>query len=569
MASFCILDNFMIVEQTVFSSIFNMSNQTQYQNQAKPVKHQTLLVVDAAVEDYQNLLPGVAPGTEILILHPKQDGVAQMTTVLSQRRNFSSLQIVSHGSAGSLQLGSTQLRLENLETYRPWLRLWRKALSAGGNILLYGCNVAAGEKGVAFVEKLSQLTGAEIAASTNLTGSAARGGDWELEFTTGKIETPLAVSAAVRETYAGVLGFGNGGHVIVDLGSEDVGYSVVIEPDGKIVVAGTSGFHFALTRYNIDGSLDTSFGSDGQVITDLGGLASGHSLAIQPDGKIIVTGMNNFNFALTRYNSDGSLDPSFGSEGKVITDLGGNEGSDSVALQPDGKIVVAGVSSGNFAIVRYNSDGSLDPSFGSEGKVIIDFGSNESGGNIAIQPDGKIVMAGESAGNFAISRYNSDGSLDSSFGTEGKLTTDLGGQDYGLGIVLQPDGKILVAGESADNFALVRYNSDGSLDTSFGTGGHLTTDLGGDDVGRSVALQPDGKILVVGESDSNFALVRYNSDGSLDTSFGSDGQVITDLGGDDIVRSVAIQPDGKIVVAGESDGDFALARYNCDGSLDA
>jgi uncharacterized delta-60 repeat protein len=397
--------------------------------------------------------------------------------------------------------------------------------------------------------------------------------------------------------------FGSGGKVTTDLGGvANHGRSVTLQSDGKIVVAGflygSSNRDFALVRYNTDGSLDPSLGTGGKVITDLGtDNDTGLSVAVQSDGKIVVAGYSGsggapvpFDFALVRYNTDGSLDPSFGTGGEVITDLGGPvDTAFSMALQSDGKIVVAG-SSGtyfptqnfNFALVRYATDGSLDPSFGSGGKVITDFGgASDSGQSVAVQSDGKIVVAGSSGTNpgnldFALVRYNTDGSLDPSFGTGGKVTTNLGGsQETAFSVVVQSNGKIVVAGRSGngsnDDVALVRYNTDGSLDPSFGTGGEVITALGGYiDEGDSVAVQSDGKIVVAGASSngSNYdiALVRYASDGSLDPSFGSGGKIITDLSaGNDVAHALAFQIDGKIVVAGYSyngsNDDFAVVRY--------
>ena len=249
-------------------------------------------------------------------------------------------------------------------------------------------------------------------------------------------------------------------------------------------------------------------------------------------------------------------------------------------MQADGKILVAGTSGADFALVRYNSDGSLDTSFSSDGKVTTDFGSSTSdyGRSVTVQADGKILVAGTSGADFALVRYNSDGSLDTSFSSDGGVTTDVGASERGYGVTAQADGKILVAGPSYDynsnkgDFALVRYNSDGSLDTSFSSDGKVTTDFGSErDYGESVTVQADGKILVAGTSNDNFALVRYNSDGSLDTSFSSDGKVIPDFGGGASGHSVTVQADGKILVAGTSyrgGYKFALVRYNNDGSLD-
>jgi len=393
------------------------------------------------------------------------------------------------------------------------------------------------------------------------------------------------------------------GKVTTDFASSfDYGYSVTVQSDGKILVAGTSANYsscdFALVRYNSDGSLDTSFDTDGKVTTDFGSnVDAGYSLTVQSDGKILVAGYSdngtNTNFALVRYNSDGTFDTTFGDNGKVMTDAGsrvfGGVSVNSVVLQSDGKILVGGSSwngsNYDFALVRYNSDGSLDTSFDTDGKVMTDLSSySDYGHSVTVQEDGKILVAGIRFGDFALVRYNSDGALDSSFDTDGKATTDIGLiNDVGNSVTVQSDGKILVAGASLTDsnydFAIVRYNRDGSLDTSFDTDGKVTTIFGADyDLGNSVTVQSDGKILVGGStgngSNRDFALVRYNSDGSLDTSFDIDGKVTTDFASSsDDGMGVTVQNDGKILVAGYTSGgvnidDFAIVRYNSDGSLD-
>ncbi len=364
-----------------------------------------------------------------------------------------------------------------------------------------------------------------------------------------------------------------------------------------------------------DGSLDTSFDTDGKVITDFsqGNTTSsdaGNCVAIQSDGKIVVAG--NYwagtvrDFAVTRYNSDGSLDNTFGGDGKVTTDIindvwgGGSDEAYDVAVQSDGKIVVVGTTSsgdGNdyFAVVRYNTDGSLDNTFSSDGMTITYFGGNiQQANGVKIQSDGKIVVAGYVEDysdpdtliiNFAVARYNANGSLDNSFDSDGILTTDFnnGGQDFAQDVVVQSDGKIVVVGYTQNftdgDIALVRYNTDGSLDTSFDTDGKLTTDFGvGYDYGYAVTVQTDGKILVSGQvadaSLDNFGLARYNADGSLDTSFDTDGKVLTNFTSYSYGYDIAIQSDGKILVGGTtynpslSKDVFAVAKYNSDGSLD-
>ena len=389
-------------------------------------------------------------------------------------------------------------------------------------------------------------------------------------------------------------------------GANDEAFGVAILSNGQIVVGGKgytgTNDDFAAVRYNYDFTLDSSFDTDGMVTTNISGNDQGRGLAIQSDGKIVLVGHDNMggpgddDFTAVRYNTDGSLDTTFDSDGKVTTpvDTLWDFGTD-VAIQSDGRIVIGGYArvggapgQYDFAVVRYDTDGSLDTTFDSDGKVVTPVGaSHDYGNSIRIQTDGKILLAGATWNNtdwdFAIVRYNSDGSLDTSFDSDGIVVTPLrAGNDWGGAIVVQPDDKIVFAGQSDNgtdtDFAVVRYNSDGSLDTSFDSDGMVFTPIGpGDDAAVGVVLQPDGKIVVAGRSfngtDMDFALVRYNPDGSLDTSFDSDGIVTTPIGsGTDTGRDIAIQNDGKLVVAGTSnngtDDDFALVRYNTNGSLD-
>ena len=406
--------------------------------------------------------------------------------------------------------------------------------------------------------------------------------------------------------------FSDDGKQITDFGGYDESVQgSVLQPDGKIVVAGFTnadgpGHNFALARYNADASLDTTFSGDGKQTTDFavtsefaGSYDGGLAVALQPDGKIVVAGYRYAadgysDFALVRYNADGSLDTDFGDGGKQTTDfLGMNDFAQAVAVQPDGKFVLAGQCecgangasvAPNFALARYNADGSPDTTFSDDGKQTNELGVGDEGARaLTLQPDGKIVVAGYIDYHFGVARYNADGSLDTDFADAGKQTTTFGdgeGEDTGQGVAVQPDGKIVVAGNTIDfgrRFALARYNADGSPDTDFGDGGEQMTEFGNSsDAGSGVALQADGKIVVAGSSEGEngkeFALARYNSDASLDTSFSGDGKQTTDFGSDgfgyqqDAGNAVALQPDGKIVLAGDADGgrgrDFALARYN-------
>jgi uncharacterized delta-60 repeat protein len=396
--------------------------------------------------------------------------------------------------------------------------------------------------------------------------------------------------AAARYNADGTLdtSFGSGGVATTFVGGSD-GPSrvtgIAALPGGRILAIGSgsaseaNGSGFALVSYGVNGGLDTTFGGSGTVIFYFMGMitASANAVALQPDGKILVIGGV---FDLARYLPDGSLDTTFGAGGKVTTAFASpGDTADGVAIQNDGKIVVVGRVAGLFAVVRYNPDGSLDTSFGTGGEVTSDFGSTPRGeaSGIVIQPDGKLVAAGTAGSSFAVARYNPDGSLDTSFGTSGKVTTTTPTQGLPqlslYGAVLQSDGKILVWGVDPGTYfspgaetVLVRYNADGSLDSTFGSGGlsFLGYPFGSK---GGLALQSDGKILIIAAG----GLLRLNSDGTTDTSFGANGSVMTGLGR---TGGITVEADGKILlVGGLSDppqpGGFAVKRYNANGTVDA
>jgi uncharacterized delta-60 repeat protein len=335
------------------------------------------------------------------------------------------------------------------------------------------------------------------------------------------------------------------------------------------------------------GDLDASFGSGGKVLTDVGiepgVFNSAHSVAVQPNGKIVVVGGVNGFFVVLRYNRNGSRDQSFGSNGKVLTSFDSFSHALAVAVQADGKIVAAGSGNAQFELARYNVDGSLDPTFSEDGKQVIGFGPLDRGiaAALAIQPNGKIVAAGYSPTAFefglvvdvqiAVARFNGDGSLDPSFGSGGKVLTDFGNptaEYFASAVVIRPNGKIVAVGTGDARVALVGFNIDGSLDAGFGSGGRVLTDFGaGVSEATTAAIQADGKIVAGGvrllpfPDPSDSFLARYNVNGSLDQSFGTGGKVLTPVG----VAAMAIDPTGKLVTTGNP---FGVARYNGDGSLD-
>jgi uncharacterized delta-60 repeat protein len=346
--------------------------------------------------------------------------------------------------------------------------------------------------------------------------------------------------ALARYTVDGSLDatFGGDGKVKTGFTSfGDSAYAVALQSDGKIVAAGSTGGangKFALARYNTNGRLDATFSGDGKATTDFthhGDYAYG--VAIQTDGTIVAagaTGGANRKFALARYTVDGSLDTSFGGDGKVKTDFTrGFDEADGVAIQTDGKIVAAGFSggaNGKFALARYKANGILDPSFGSDGKVVTDFSSHDDYAiGLAIQGNGKIVAAGGTTRDFyrfALARYNTDGTLDPTFSKDGRVTTNFSASaDEAHAVAIQSDGKIIAAGhangERNGRFALARYNSHGHLDPTFGGDGRVTTGFtAGFDSVYGVAIQADGRIVAAGVSGvfgrtPKFALARFQA----------------------------------------------------------
>ena len=289
-------------------------------------------------------------------------------------------------------------------------------------------------------------------------------------------------------------------------------------------------------------------------------------------------------FALARYNPNGSLDTSFSGDGVQTTDLAGDY-ANAVAIQPDGKIVVVGTNFPGFAVARYNPNGSLDTTFSGDGLQRTFDAGFESAFGMGLQANGKIVAVGfRYAGtfgdyDFALARYNPGGGLDTSFSADGLQTTNFGGNDRAAGVALQGDSKIVAVGQAdgdgAKNLALARYNPNGSLDMTFSGDGKQTTDFGGVDGANAVALQPNGRIVAAGFAGAtgfDFALARYTPNGSLDTSFSGDGKQTTNVGVADSdgihggATGLALQGDGKMVLVGLGRGpsqteDFALARY--------
>jgi len=387
--------------------------------------------------------------------------------------------------------------------------------------------------------------------------------------------------------------FGAGGKVTTNAGAgDDALFAIQLDAGGKLVVAGVSNSKFALARYDTNGALDATFGAGGIVTTAFASSSEARALVIQPDTQIVAAGKAGNDFALARYAANGALDLTFDADGKVMTDISTREDAAyALARASDGKLIAGGFAqngsfNNEFALARYNTDGSLDTGFDADGKVTTPINDESEIHGLTLNGT-KIIAAGSAlvsfARNFALARYNADGSLDSAFDGDGKVTTDFGDDDMANGLVLQSDGKVVAGGSRGDDFlgsipalALARYDASGALDPLFDGDGKVTTNVvpSGEFAAGIVRLS-DGKYIAGGTSDLDFALARYSANGALDTAFGTNGTVTTNFGVGfgsdgtaDTAGALARQTDGKYVLAGDSSGDLAVARYHVNGALD-
>jgi uncharacterized delta-60 repeat protein len=399
-------------------------------------------------------------------------------------------------------------------------------------------------------------------------------------FSDGETSFPVSFFLA-RYHLMGALdtSFGTNGKIIASYNSNGfTGIDLTLQPDGKIVLAVATSNGFTVYRYNANGTLDASFGTGGLVVTPVGnlfGIAS--SVAIQADGKIVAAGYSsslpdNYDFSVVRYNPDGSLDTSFGGTGKVITSFGGNSFAETVFIQPDGKIVAVGDAAATgydtraFVLARYNADSSLDSGFGEGGKVIH---AVSPGINIVhdavLQPDGKIIASGQRSivfGTFesAIVRYNANGSIDTNFATNGIFTTE---DNFRIsnGVALQSNGKLVAFGNSGGGFAVLRLNPNGTPDTGFGTNGRVITLTGTGSITTDGAVQSDGKILAFGTNvppnanSRGIAIVRHLGDSAAlrSAQFDFDGDRRADVS--------VFRPSDRVWYFNQSTNGFSATQW--------
>ncbi|HRI58477.1 MAG TPA: T9SS type A sorting domain-containing protein [Saprospiraceae bacterium] len=398
--------------------------------------------------------------------------------------------------------------------------------------------------------------------------------------------------------------FGSNGITITQIGAHvtTVRNGMALQPDGKVVMVGWTGyspsFDLAVARYLVNGKLDSSFTNGGVIYANSGGLYNDYasSTAIQADGKILVAGYSTLgphgDFIIYRFKSNGLPDSTFNGKGNLKLSINNDDQCYAMALQSDGKILLAGYSSiqgagnfSNFALVRIHPNGTLDSTFGMGGKAILPFGNVHSKiYAIALQSDGKIVAVGSinlaGAQDLALARFNADGTADISFGDQGKIIDPLSDiENAAYAVAIQPDGKILVAGSghafsNYGNFALLRYCPGGYRDESFGTNGLADVPpFGVGNTAYSMVLQPDSRIVVAGTAGGDLALAKYNPDGTLHTGFGNNGLVISNIStvspGNSTVYSLLLQPDNSLLAGGYvqilNNGNafhhFILAKY--------
>ena len=431
----------------------------------------------------------------------------------------------------------------------------------------------------------------------------------------------LFFQCALAQNYILDNTFGTNGRVINP--SIRIGSSIQLQSDGKIVSCYRSSYSISgnvhLVRFKIDGSIDTTFGTNGFVntivVNQIGGV---NMMKLQSDGKILITGFSSsngttdasyFNFCTARYNTDGTIDTTFGTNGYAITDLQflSTDQADAIEIQNDGKILVGGQTSNSsavnhsidFALVRYSSNGTIDTSFGTNGKFIYNFGTdtvpNSSGyseehiGTIKINTLGEILVGGYTTVNESISNYyefafiklNPNGTLNTNFGTNGQKVVDFGNLDFFYDMQLTSDDKIIAVGTKSYTTASVDYSNivmvkllvDGSYDTSFGSNGKVITNKDSstiDDSAWGLVIQSDGKIICVGATqsitssiDSIFLMIRFNADGSIDTTFNGNGYLTDDFNNqNDLGVAILIQSDGKILCSGSSNSNIGcFSRY--------
>ena len=407
------------------------------------------------------------------------------------------------------------------------------------------------------------------------------------------------VSSAAASAGSADQSFGSGGVAQTHVSQLDVGLDVLVQPDGKAVTVGFAESDGILLRHRVDGTLDPGFGAGGVVRTSPPAFLQAGVL--QPDGKMVVVGSNGAldDLVVFRYLATGAPDPGFGGGGFVQTDLGGVDQAYAVALQPDGRIVVAGRTNDALAVVRYRADGTLDPAFGTGGRTTTTFGpgSASEASSVGILSNGRIVVGGRTGPvatddvSMLLARYTSGGALDTTFGSGGRVSQASSRMAVVDALVVQPGDRVVVAGTAGDDVAqvprLARYLADGSLDTTFGNGGSTSAPRGDSSTADDLAVDPSGRLLTVGSTSyasagsepgpfSFVTVSRFSANGVIESAFGCAGSTQVELAAEVGGRGtgIAVAPDGRIVLGGIASTDattdfgrpdFVLVRVLADG----
>lgn len=581
-----------------------------------------IVIADAVV-------PNVAPTVTSLSGDSVSYAEGSSATLLDQGSNATASEDVSW-SGGKLQVAIPT----NKDLVADLFRIRNQGTGAG-EIGVTGSNVTYGGTVIGTVGGGQGILPLTVTFNASATDAAVTALLRNITFQTTNNSKPSTATRTVRITLSDSVGntssnndvsvivtavndaptfsTGQGNTITMTTPGVELGYAAAVQPDGKILVAGNSANlidpdtwtydenHLLLARYNANGSLDTSFGTGGFARINLWnsetGYETGIAIAVLPDGKIVVgageptTSNSEPKFGVVRFNADGSADTGFGTNGGASFTVGTENAATvhGMAMDAKGNILLVGESqwrSGSVyqytTVLRVKPDGTLDATFSGDGIATTNVGGGTDynyAAGIAVQPDGKIVVVGTRAGAYLLSalRYNDDGTLDTSFGTSGIAQFDVAASyDGGSAVAIQPDGKIVVGGNGYNgvnnDFMVLRLNSNGTLDTGFDGDGKLILDLAGDDQVRDVAILSDGKILVSGQSSSQPAFVRLNSNGSPDTAFDSDGILVV-IGGE-TGEAAVLQGDGRIVAVGSHPDvtwtyyDLAIARYTADGDMD-
>lgn len=542
------------------------------------------------IEEYDVMASHIPLDTFVFVIDSQKNALLQMENIVSDMPKLKSLHIFSHGNSGELNFGSTKLSLETLPIYSNTILKLANALTKEGELYLYGCEVAAGERGAAFVEMLGDITGLKVAAATHKVGHAELGGSWELDMMPEVMSGALAVSEW-RGVLAGTTSTTKTGYIVLPVSSVGREYSgnMIIDANGKIVFAG-GGFDDT-DRWNdmpgyivrldpTTGEKDTSFSTDGIATVSPEFL---EGIVAHGTGYLV------FGDKVTKIKADGTIDTDWGTNGIYTTPT---TSVFSAVTLSDGSVLVQYGEAGGGKITKLTSTGALDTSWGTSGVIS---NSIQFASDLIELSDGSFLVSGHIFleaptyyKNWKVEKFNADGTPDNTFGTGGSVVINIHNDDYKPDMVVDSDGNILLTGYTRNGYiSLVRLTSDGAPDTTFGENknGFVILSTGAtSEASKGIALQSDGKIILAGYSDDSITVTRLNTDGTLDETFGNFGTAFAQIGGDFKGPAsgwrVGVQSDGKIVVqAGvvssdgadtntENDEWMVATRFNTDGTLD-